>query len=65
MGDRVRFSTQGSKQKPITLEVRISSIASSATRTEQGNFFKIEGVLRLKDHEAKLLRLRFGREVCS
>ena len=56
VGDRVRFSTQGSKQKPITLEVRISSIASSATRTEQGNFFKIEGVLRLKDHEAKLLR---------
>ena len=56
VGDRIRFSTQGSKQKPITLEARISSIASSATRTEQGNFFKIEGVLRLKDQEAKLLR---------
>lgn len=56
VGDRIRFSTQGSKQKPITLEARISSIASSATRTEQGNFFKIEGILRLKDQEAKLLR---------
>ena len=56
VGDRIRFSTQGSKQKTITLEARISSIASSATRTEQGNFFKIEGVLRLKDQEAKLLR---------
>ncbi|MFR9120804.1 MAG: HlyD family efflux transporter periplasmic adaptor subunit [Streptococcus parasanguinis] len=65
VGDRIRFSTQGSKQKTITLEARISSIASSATRTEQGNFFKIEGVLRLKDQEGQTPTIWIGREVCS
>ena len=56
VGDRIRFSTQGSKQKPITLEARISSIASSATRTEQGNYFKVESVTQLRDQDAQMIR---------
>ena len=56
LGDKIRFSTQGSKQKTIQLESRITSIASSATRTEQGNYFKVESVTRLRDQDAQMIR---------
>ena len=40
VGDRIRFSTQGSKQKPITLEARISSIARVPLGQNRGTFSK-------------------------
>ena len=56
VGDKVRFSTQDDKGETFNLSAKLSSIDSSATRTENGNFFKVEADFKLSKEESKLLK---------
>ncbi|GGE37101.1 bacteriocin secretion accessory protein [Streptococcus himalayensis] len=55
-GDKVRFTTVDDANKQMSLTSTISSIDSSATKTEKGNFFKIEVKITLTKKEAATLR---------
>lgn len=59
-GDSLRFVTQNDQEKSITLTSKITSIATTATKTEQGNFFKVEGETKLTAQQAE--ELRYGLE---
>ncbi|MEW4354600.1 bacteriocin secretion accessory protein [Streptococcus pneumoniae] len=55
-GDKVRFTTVDDANKQMTLTSTISSIDTNATKTEKGNFFKIEAETTLTKKEASILR---------
>lgn len=60
IGDNVRFSTQDDKGETINIETQITSIDNSATRTEKGNFFKVESIVKLTEKETQLMK--YGSE---
>lgn len=53
VGDQIRFTTMDSLNKQQTLTSTISSIDTTATQTEKGNFFKVEAETALTDQQAQ------------
>lgn len=60
VGDRIRFTTIDNLSEQQNLTSTISSIDTSATKTEKGSFFKVEAETKLTDQEAK--KIRYGLE---
>ena len=60
IGDPVRFTTSNGNNNQVLLVSTITGIDTVATRTDQGNFFKIEAETSVTEEEAK--NLRYGLE---
>ncbi|MDU7074976.1 MAG: HlyD family efflux transporter periplasmic adaptor subunit [Streptococcus peroris] len=60
MGDPVRFTTSNDNNNQVLLVSKITGIDTIATRTDQGNFFKIEAETSVTEEEAQ--NLRYGLE---
>ncbi|KXT74295.1 Competence-stimulating peptide ABC transporter permease protein ComB [Streptococcus sp. DD10] len=60
VGDRIRFTTVNDTNKQINLTSTISQLDSTATKSERGNFFKLEAETQLTEKEAD--QLRYGLE---
>ncbi|HEL1346958.1 TPA: bacteriocin secretion accessory protein, partial [Streptococcus equi subsp. zooepidemicus] len=56
IGDTARFSTKDDNGETLDLIVKLSSIDNAATKTKNGNYFKVESKLQLKEKEAQLLK---------
>lgn len=56
IGDTVRFSTKDDSGENFDLTAKLSSIDSSATRTKNGNFFKVESEVQVNQKEVNLLK---------
>ena len=60
IGDSVRFTTTNGANGQVRLVSTITSIDTIATRTDQGNFFKIEAETKITQEQAE--KLRYGLE---
>ena len=60
IGDSVRFTTTNGSNGQVRLVSTITSIDTIATRTDQGNFFKIEAETKITQEQAE--KLRYGLE---
>ena len=60
VGDSVRFTTTKDANKELVLVSAITNIDATATKTEKGNFFKIEAETSLTPEQAE--ELRYGSE---
>ena len=60
VGDSVRFTTTKDANKELILVSAITNIDATATKTEKGNFFKIEAETSLTPEQAE--ELRYGSE---
>ena len=60
IGDSVRFTTTNGANGQVRLVSTITSIDTIATRTDQGNFFKIEAETKITREQAE--NLRYGLE---
>ena len=60
IGDPVRFTTSNDNNNQVLLVSKITGIDTIATRTDQGNFFKIEAETSVTEEEAQ--NLRYGLE---
>lgn len=60
IGDFVRFTTTNGANGQVRLVSTITSIDTIATRTDQGNFFKIEAETKITQEQAE--KLRYGLE---
>jgi len=60
IGDFVRFTTTNGAKDQVRLISTITSIDTIATRTDQGNFFKIEAETKITQEQAE--KLRYGLE---
>ena len=60
VGDSVRYTTTHDAKNQIFLDSTITSIDATATKTEKGNFFKIEAETNLTSEQAE--KLRYGVE---
>ena len=60
IGDFVRFSTTNATNDQVRLVSTITSIDTIATKTDQGNFFKIEAETKITREQAE--NLRYGLE---
>ena len=60
IGDSVRFTTTNGANGQVKLVSTITSIDTIATRTDQGNFFKIEAETKITREQAE--QLRYGLE---
>ena len=60
VGDSIRFTTNKDANKELVLVSAITNIDATATKTEKGNFFKIEAETGLTPEQAE--RLRYGSE---
>ena len=60
VGDSVRFTTSKDANKELVLVSAITNIDATATKTEKGNFFKIEAETSLTAEQAE--SLRYGSE---
>ena len=60
IGDSVRFTTTNGANGQVRLVSTISSIDTIATRTDQGNYFKIEAETKITQEQAE--KLRYGLE---
>lgn len=56
IGDSVRYTTTNDAKNQILLDSTITSIDATATKTEKGNFFKIEAETHLTSEQAATLR---------
>lgn len=56
VGDAIRFTMVDDANKQMTMTSNISSIDTKATKTENGNFFKIEAEKTVTKKEANTLR---------
>ena len=56
IGDPVRYTTTNDVKNQIFLDSTITSIDATATKTEKGNFFKIEAETYLTSEQATTLR---------
>lgn len=59
-GETIRFTALDENNKEFVLTSTISNIDSNATKTEKGNFFKVEAETSLTDEQAE--KLRYGIE---
>ena len=60
IGDSVLYTTTNDAKNQIFLDSTITSIDATATKTEKGNFFKIEAETHLTSEQAT--KLRYGLE---
>ena len=60
VGDSVRYTTTYDAKNQLFLDSTITSIDATATKTEKGNFFKIEAETNLTSEQSE--RLRYGVE---
>lgn len=60
IGDSVRFTTTNGANGQVRLVSTITSIDTIATKTDQGNFFKIEAETKITREQAE--KLRYGLE---
>ena len=60
VGDSVRYTTTHDVKNQLFLDSTITSIDATATKTEKGNFFKIEAETNLTSEQAE--KLRYGVE---
>ena len=60
IGDSVRFTTTNGANGQVRLVSTITSIDTIATKTDQGNFFKIEAETKITQEQAE--KLRYGLE---
>ncbi|WP_173282873.1 competence pheromone export protein ComB [Streptococcus sp. 1449] len=60
VGDSVRYTTTHDAKNQLFLDSTITSIDATATKTEKGNFFKIEAETNLTSEQAE--KLRYGVE---
>ena len=60
IGDFVRFTTTNATNDQVRLVSTITSIDTIATKTDQGNFFKIEAETKITREQAE--KLRYGLE---
>ena len=60
IGDSVRFTTTNGANGQVRLVSTITSIDTIATKTDQGNFFKIEAETKITREQAE--QLRYGLE---
>ena len=60
IGDSVRFTTTNGSNGQVRLVSTITSIDTIATKTDQGNFFKIEAETKITREQAE--NLRYGLE---
>ena len=60
IGDFVRFTTTNATNDQVRLISTITSIDTIATKTDQGNFFKIEAETKITQEQAE--KLRYGLE---
>ena len=60
IGDSVRFTTTNGANGQVRLVSTITSIDTIATRTDQGNFFKIEAETKITQEQSE--KLRYGLE---
>ena len=60
IGDSVRFTTTNGANGQVRLVSTITSIDTIATKTDQGNFFKIEAETKITPEQAE--KLRYGLE---
>ena len=60
VGDSIRFTTNKDANKELVLVSAITNIDATATKTEKGNFFKIEAETSLAPEQAE--KLRYGSE---
>ena len=60
IGDSVRFTTTNGANGQVKLVSTITSIDTIATKTDQGNFFKIEAETKITQEQAE--KLRYGLE---
>ena len=60
IGDFVRFTTTNGAKDQVRLVSTITSIDTIATKTDQGNFFKIEAETKITQEQAE--KLRYGLE---
>ena len=60
IGDSVRFTTTNGANGQVRLVSTITSIDTIATRTDQGNFFKIEAETKITQEQAE--KRRYGLE---
>ena len=60
IGDFVRFTTTNATNDQVRLVSTITSIDTIATKTDQGNFFKIEAETKITQEQAE--KLRYGLE---
>ncbi|HEP1250026.1 bacteriocin secretion accessory protein [Streptococcus pyogenes] len=58
IGDTVKFKTQDSSNKEVTLQSKITSIDSSATKTKEGSYFKV--IAKVKLSSKQLEDLKYG-----
>ena len=61
VGDSVRYTTTHDAKNQLFLDSTITSIDTTATKTEKGNFFKIEAETNLTSEQAEKLRYGGGR----
>ena len=59
IGDSVRFTTTNGANGQVRLVSTITSIDTIATKTDQGNFFKIEAETKITPEQAEKLRYGF------
>ncbi|CYW11328.1 HlyD family efflux transporter periplasmic adaptor subunit [Streptococcus suis] len=63
VGDKIKFKTQDSSNKELTLISKISSIDSNATKTETGSYFKVVSEVKLSDKETQVLKYGTSGEI--
>ena len=59
-GETLRFTAMDGNNKEFVLKSKISNIDNNATKTEKGNFFKVEAEITLTGAQAK--KVRYGIE---
>jgi competence factor transport accessory protein ComB len=60
IGDSIRFMTENTSNEKVTLTSTISSIATAAISTDQGNFFRVEAETELSPED--LETVKYGLE---
>ena len=60
IGDSVRYTTTHDAKNQLFLDSTVTSVDATATKTEKGNFFKIEAETNLTSEQAE--KLRYGVE---
>lgn len=56
VGDKIKFKTQDSSNKEVTLKSKITSIDTNATRTKAGSYFKVTAKTKLSTDQVKDLK---------
>lgn len=56
IGDMVKFQTQDSSNKDVTIQSKITNIDSIATKTKEGSYFKVVAEAKLTDENLRDLK---------